>query len=276
METNSVVANGALGNVLSGRKPGEGDCWNHIGVSGDQSCPELETFIHCRNCHVFAAAARTFFDRPAPEGYLAGWSRWLTGSAEQGAHSKGNSDDENDAQFHVATVGILTVEPLASNIVPGRCRLIIDARTTDPAFTERFMDIIDRESMAHAAAARVARAPFTLLSEGLPVACDTNLRTSLRQGARELGLSEADLPKIKGIFWHNNITAFAPMLPVTVSIDAPIDENAARHSSAQQNATLLGSPPCSPQIPILRPSRAPRPSATACRINSPTPRRSST
>jgi putative ABC transport system permease protein len=27
-------------------------------------------------------------------------------------------------------------------------------------------------------------------------------------------LSEADLPKIKGIFWHNNITAFAPVLSV--------------------------------------------------------------
>src|SRR6266480_4769420 len=31
-------------------------------------------------------------------------------------------------------------------------------------------------------------------------------------------LNEADLPKIKGIFWHNNITGFAPMLPVNVSI----------------------------------------------------------
>ena len=37
------------------------------------------SFIHCRNCPVFAAAARTFFDRPAPEGYLADWSRWLAG-----------------------------------------------------------------------------------------------------------------------------------------------------------------------------------------------------
>ena len=35
-------------------------------------------------------------------------------------------------------------------------------------------------------------------------------------------LSEADLPKIKGIFWHNNITAFAPVLPVQVTI--PHDE----------------------------------------------------
>ena len=31
-------------------------------------------------------------------------------------------------------------------------------------------------------------------------------------------LSEADLPKIKGIFWHNNITAFAPVLPVSASL----------------------------------------------------------
>jgi len=30
-------------------------------------------------------------------------------------------------------------------------------------------------------------------------------------------LSEADLPKIKGIFWHNNITSFAPMLPIPVT-----------------------------------------------------------
>src|SRR6202043_4137633 len=31
-------------------------------------------------------------------------------------------------------------------------------------------------------------------------------------------LNEADLPKIKGTFWHNNITGFAPMLPVNVAL----------------------------------------------------------
>src|SRR5271170_8084723 len=107
MATSGAAPDSSDANSLPGPLPGQGDCWNKIGVSGDQSCPELKSFIHCRNCHVFAAAARTFFDRPAPEGYLAGWSRWLTGSAEQGVHGKGNSDDENDAQFHVATVGIL-------------------------------------------------------------------------------------------------------------------------------------------------------------------------
>jgi len=32
-------------------------------------------------------------------------------------------------------------------------------------------------------------------------------------------LDEADLPKIRGTFWRNNITGFAPMLPVTVALE---------------------------------------------------------
>src|SRR5258708_12489521 len=44
-------------------------------------------------------------------------------------------------------------------------------------------------------------------------------------------LNEADLPKIKGTFWHNNITAFAPILPVNVSIE---------RVGIHQDATLVG------------------------------------
>lgn len=100
--------------------------------------------------------------------------------------------------YFVATVGILTVDPSASNIVPGRCRLIVDVRTTQPTLTTRFVDTIDRESQAHAAAARVARGSFATLSDSMPVACDAELRTALRQGARDLGLSETDLPSGAG------------------------------------------------------------------------------
>ena len=100
----------------------------------------------------------------------------------------GEGDD-----YFVATVGILTVEPSASNVVPGHCRLVIDARTTDPALTARFVEAIERESAAHAAAARVNRLPLTTLSDGRPVACDLMLREALRQGAHTLGLSETDL-----------------------------------------------------------------------------------
>jgi chemotaxis-related protein WspD len=53
------------------------DCWNRIGVNGDRTCPELVPHVHCRNCPVFARAARSFFDRKAPEGYLAEWSELL-------------------------------------------------------------------------------------------------------------------------------------------------------------------------------------------------------
>ena len=63
------------------------DCWNRIGTSGDRSCPELLTHIHCRNCPVFGSAARTFFERPAPEGYLADWSAILA-APESSGHSK--------------------------------------------------------------------------------------------------------------------------------------------------------------------------------------------
>ena len=44
-------------------------------------------------------------------------------------------------------------------------------------------------------------------------------------------LDEGDLPKIKGIFWHNNITGFAPMLPVNTALE---------QNRKQQDVTLLG------------------------------------
>jgi chemotaxis-related protein WspD len=50
------------------------ECWRHIGVTGDRSCKELQTYIHCRNCPVMAEAAWAFFDRSAPIGYLESWS----------------------------------------------------------------------------------------------------------------------------------------------------------------------------------------------------------
>jgi chemotaxis-related protein WspD len=58
------------------------ECWRIIGVGGDRSCPELKAFIHCRNCPVLADAARTFFDRGPPEGYLESWRTILEEPAE--------------------------------------------------------------------------------------------------------------------------------------------------------------------------------------------------
>ena len=44
-------------------------------------------------------------------------------------------------------------------------------------------------------------------------------------------LNEADLPKIRGTFWHHNIVGFSPMLPVNVKLGADSDA---------QNATVVG------------------------------------
>jgi beta-ureidopropionase / N-carbamoyl-L-amino-acid hydrolase len=97
------------------------------------------------------------------------------------------------ADYFVATVGILTVEPGASNVIPGRCRMVIDARTSNPALTLRFVDAVDRESAGHAATARVVRASLVTLSDGPPAACDPMLREALRSGAQALGLGATDL-----------------------------------------------------------------------------------
>jgi putative ABC transport system permease protein len=44
-------------------------------------------------------------------------------------------------------------------------------------------------------------------------------------------LDEADLAKIKGTFWHNNITGFAPMLPVNATL---------QRDGKTENVTLVG------------------------------------
>jgi Chemotaxis signal transduction protein len=53
------------------------DCWNHVGVFGDRSCPELITAIHCKNCPVFTSAGRELLHREAPADYLTDWSERL-------------------------------------------------------------------------------------------------------------------------------------------------------------------------------------------------------
>src|SRR5271168_2086353 len=47
-------------------------------------------------------------------------------------------------------------------------------------------------------------------------------------------LNEADLPKIRGTFWHNNIVGFSPMLPVTVKVSSRLSALSA------QDVTLVG------------------------------------
>jgi chemotaxis-related protein WspD len=115
--------------------PNHGDgCWHRIGVSGDRSCPELSTFVHCRNCPAFAAAARSFFDRPAPAGYLADWSRWLgeSGSDRMGSRGEGRGeDDEDDALAQREGVSILIFR-LGGEWLAFRTKAVAEVTTPRP------------------------------------------------------------------------------------------------------------------------------------------------
>ncbi|MES2152821.1 MAG: chemotaxis protein CheW [Pseudomonadota bacterium] len=50
------------------------DCWNKIGVVGDQSCEKLAVHVHCRNCEVYAGAAQRNLQRPVGAGYREEWA----------------------------------------------------------------------------------------------------------------------------------------------------------------------------------------------------------
>jgi len=76
-------------------------------------------------------------------------------------------------------------------------------------------------------------------------------------------LPEADLPKLKTIFWHNNIIAFAPILEdrATVLVDVPsVDLNSLRsnvilHPAEPPPVSIIGtwlsiSSHC-PTVPVL-------------------------
>jgi chemotaxis-related protein WspD len=49
-------------------------CWRRIGVQGgDHSCERLPQVLHCRNCPVFAAAARTLLQRESVAEQVPEW-----------------------------------------------------------------------------------------------------------------------------------------------------------------------------------------------------------
>lgn len=60
------------------------DCWNRIGVVGDQSCDKLEQAVHCRNCDVYAGAAQRNLQRPVSDDYRREWAAHFRQAADNG------------------------------------------------------------------------------------------------------------------------------------------------------------------------------------------------
>jgi chemotaxis-related protein WspD len=99
------------------------DCWNKIGVSGDQSCPKLVQHVHCRNCEVYAGAARQNLRRPVDTDYRNEWAALL-----RKPQTARGSDDRSCLVFRVGrewlalpTSVVASVAPMApSHVLPHR------------------------------------------------------------------------------------------------------------------------------------------------------------
>jgi len=64
------------------------DCWNRIGVTGDGSCAELATFVHCRNCPVYSAAGLRLLDRERPVDYQKYWTDYFAREKKSAAQAR--------------------------------------------------------------------------------------------------------------------------------------------------------------------------------------------
>ena len=72
--TDSVASSGQPGPPGTSQAVAVRTCWNEIGVQGNATCPELKTFIHCRNCPVYSNAAVQLLDRPLLPQYRREWT----------------------------------------------------------------------------------------------------------------------------------------------------------------------------------------------------------
>jgi N-carbamoyl-L-amino-acid hydrolase len=95
--------------------------------------------------------------------------------------------------YFVATVGIMDVWPGGSNVVPGRCRIVVDVRSSDMAITDRFAELLDIDSCNAATTARVDRVEMMVLSDGVPAICDAALRAAISDAAEATGHSAVDI-----------------------------------------------------------------------------------
>jgi allantoate deiminase len=89
----------------------------------------------------------------------------------------------------VATVGQLTVEPGASNVIPGRVVLALDARHAEDAVRRAAVQKLEGEAQA-IASARGLSCAWQVVQEHPAVACDPELAERCRKAAQRAGLPD--------------------------------------------------------------------------------------
>jgi beta-ureidopropionase / N-carbamoyl-L-amino-acid hydrolase len=97
-----------------------------------------------------------------------------------------------DGPADVATVGTLTVHPGNANVVPGRVTLTYDIRSLEDDYSDAAVDLLRAgiEGVAEATGTTIALSPTASTAA---VRTDPILRDAVRDAARELGLTSAEL-----------------------------------------------------------------------------------
>jgi N-carbamoyl-L-amino-acid hydrolase len=96
---------------------------------------------------------------------------------------------ETGEGYFVATTGEIYAEPNAANVVPGRVRLVIDARAERRATMERFVGRIKSEMPELVTASGVELSGVTTLSDAPPAHGDARLCAALTDAAEQLGFT---------------------------------------------------------------------------------------
>jgi N-carbamoyl-L-amino-acid hydrolase len=114
-----------------------------------------------------------------------------------------------ESPYLVATVGKLSVEPNAINAVPGLVRMILEARSTDPAALDDFEHALWKQiegELGH----RGLRLNISPLSQTLPTGCSQLVQDRIEKAAASAGLSSTRLPSGAG---HDGVfvARIAPM-----------------------------------------------------------------
>jgi N-carbamoyl-L-amino-acid hydrolase len=95
-----------------------------------------------------------------------------------------------------ATVGEFAMVPNAANVVPGRVRLLIDARAERRPDMEAFATWLDQAAKNVATAHGAAISPPARVSDSEPIACDPHLFAVLENAAKSAGMTT--LPLVSG------------------------------------------------------------------------------
>jgi len=131
----------------------------------------------------------------------------------------------------VGTVGRLTVEPAAVNVIPGKATLSLELRDLSLNKVRGLFAGIRSESEAIAGETGTAFV-FAALEETPPALTDRRLRGLIRESSRELGLATLDLPSGAG---HDAqaISRIAPIGMIFIPSVGGISHSAREFSAAE-------------------------------------------